>query len=121
VANEKSIGDVVRELVELLRAYAKQEVTEPFGRLKHYLTFGLGGAVLLGLGLSFISLGILRTIQHLAWTEDGYGSLVPYLGMIVFQVIVMVVCGLKIKSSMAGKGVGPSGSTMTTKAEEVLS
>jgi hypothetical protein len=118
VANEKSVGEVFTELRVLLVAYARQETVEPLDRLKHYLGLGIPGAFALALGLYLISLGILRGLQHISWTSTGFGSIVPFLGMIAFQLVVLFVCYRKIKSSMAGGGVGPSGSTMTTRSQE---
>ena len=65
----------------MLVDYAKQETVEPLKALKDYLLWGIVGAVMLFLGISFISLGVLRLVQ----TEGGdnvdggsWGSLVPY-------------------------------------------
>jgi hypothetical protein len=108
VANEKSVGEVLRELRDLLVAYARQETVEPLNRLKHYLGFGIPGALVMSLGLLLVSLGILRGFQHISWTSTGFGSLLPYAAMVVFQGIVIFVCYRKIRSSMAGRGVGAS-------------
>jgi hypothetical protein len=118
VPAEKTLGEVLRELKDLLVGYARQETVEPFHRLAHYLKFGLPGAISLTLGLFFLSLGILRGLQHLSWTTTGFGSLVPYLGMIVFQIIVLVVCALKIRASMAGGGVGASAASVPPRERE---
>jgi hypothetical protein len=121
VANEKTVSEVFGELRELLVGYARQETVEPLNRLKHYLGFGIPGALVLCLGLSFISLGILRGLQHLSWTTTGFGSLVPYAVMGVFQLIVLLICYLRIKRSMGGGGVGPSSGAVDVATEAGVS
>lgn len=95
-----SMGDTFRDLRELVVGYAKQETVDPLNKLKHYLGFGIPGALLLTLGLYLVSLGILRGLQHLSWTSAGFGSLVPYLGSLVFLIVVMVICFKKASTSM---------------------
>ena len=50
-AKQKSLGEVVSDIVELLKAYAKQETLGPLKRLGRYLGFGIGGSVLIATGL----------------------------------------------------------------------
>jgi hypothetical protein len=119
VANDKSVGEVLRELRDLLVSYARQETVEPLSRLKHYLGFGIPGALAMSLGLLFVSLGILRGLQHISWTTTGFGSLVPYVAMGVFLAVVLLVCYFKIRSSMSGRGVGPSGAESGRNLDDV--
>ena len=108
---DKSVGEVFQELRDLLVTYARQETVEPLARLKHYLGFGIPGALVLTLGLYLVSLGILRGLEHLSWASVGFGSLVPFLGAATFLGIVVLVCVAKIRTSMAGGGVGTPAST----------
>ena len=55
-------GDA-RELVDLVIAYAKQETLEPLKGLGKNAALGLGGAVLLGIGGVFCSIGALRAME----------------------------------------------------------
>lgn len=105
VAITKTVTEEGRELAELLRDYAKQETIEPLAKLKHYLGFGIPGAILLALGVYLISLGILRGMQHLAVASgDGFGSLLPLLASSAFLLAVSGVCIAKARRSMAGGG-----------------
>ena len=47
----KSIQQVATELWELSTAYAKQETLDPLKGLGRYLSYGIGGALLLGGGI----------------------------------------------------------------------
>ena len=66
----KSIPQVATELWELTVAYAKQETVDPFKGLGRYLSFGLGGSLVLGIGSSCCCCRLLRALQ----TETGTPS-----------------------------------------------
>jgi len=57
-------SDQVNELRELVVGYAKQETVEPLKRLKRFLAFGVSGAMCVGIGVSFLLLGLLRGLQQ---------------------------------------------------------
>ena len=87
---DDGIGGVVNDLWLLVRDYAKQETVDPLKALGRFIGYGLGGASLLGLGLAFGALALLRLLQ----TETGddlTGSLtwVPYA--VTFALTAMVV------------------------------
>jgi len=95
--NPKSIPDVVQELWELLKAYAQQETIDPLRGLGRYLGFGIGGAALLSLGLVFLALGLLRTLQ--TKTGDvftGWLSAMPYLIVLVAVALVAALAASRI-------------------------
>lgn len=95
--NPKSIPDVVQELWELLKAYAQQETIDPLRGLGRYLGFGIGGAALLSLGLVFLALGLLRTLQ--TKTGDvftGWLSALPYLIVLVAVALVAALAASRI-------------------------
>ncbi len=73
-------------VVELVKAYAKQETLGPLKGAGRWLAMGAIGAALLGLGLALLILGLLRLLQA-EWTRSATGSLswLAYL-------IVLVVC-----------------------------
>jgi membrane protein implicated in regulation of membrane protease activity len=79
----------VRELRELVIAYAKQEASDPLTGLKRYAGFGLAGAVLIGTGVFFLAIGALRAMQQYGHRlTHGNFSWVPYI------VVVIVMAGL---------------------------
>ena len=69
----------VRELKDLVVAYAKQEATDPLKGLTRTVGFGLGGALLLGTGVCFLAVGLLRALQaNRGRLVHGNWSWVPY-------------------------------------------
>lgn len=77
----------VRELRELVVAYAKQEATEPLTGLKRYAGLGLAGAVLMGTGVFFLAIGALRAMQQYGgWIVHGNWSWVPYFAVVIVLV-----------------------------------
>ncbi len=53
----------IRELKELVIAYAKQETVDPLKGLLRYVAFGIAGALLIGTGVTFAAIGALRALQ----------------------------------------------------------
>ena len=71
--------ETVNDLVELLKAYAKQETVGPLQRLGRYLGFGLGGSVVIATGCILLLLGLLRVLQtETGSTFTGSWSWAPY-------------------------------------------
>lgn len=53
----------IRELKELVIAYAKQETLDQLKGLGRYVAYGVGGALLIGTGVMFLAIGALRALQ----------------------------------------------------------
>ena len=91
-------GDA-RELVDLVIAYAKQETLEPLKGLRKNALLSLGGAVFLGIGGLFCSIGALRAMQsETDFFERHNLTYLPYF----FTVIILVVL-----SAIGWVGLGP--------------
>jgi hypothetical protein len=75
----------IRELKELVIAYAKQETIDPLKGLWRYVAYGLGGALLLGVGITFLAIGALRALQgdHQGPHFTGNWSWAPYAIVVV--------------------------------------
>jgi hypothetical protein len=72
--------DTIRELKDLVVAYAQQETIDPLKGVGRYIAYGILGALLLGSGLFFLSMGLLRVLQ--TQTGDAFTdwrSFLPYL------------------------------------------
>jgi hypothetical protein len=98
----KSIQDIVQELWELLKNYARQQTVDPLRGLGRYLGFGIGGAALLSLGLFFLVLSALRVLQ--TETGDvftGWLSAMPYLIVLAAAGLVAALAATRISK---GKG-----------------
>jgi hypothetical protein len=87
---QKTVTENIRDLWELLLAYARQEMVDPLKGLGRYIGWGVGGSLFLGLGLVLLALGGLRALQtETGDVFDGNWSFAPYL--IVFVVLVAVL------------------------------
>jgi len=96
----RNVPDTVKDLWDLLVAYAKQETVDPLRNLGRYLGFGLAGMVLLTLGTFLLGLALLRFVQTMTgdWVNDPW-SWVPYLAPLAFWGLV-----IGIAVSRIGKG-----------------
>jgi len=95
---EQGPAEMIGDIWQLVRDYAKQETIDPLKSIGNFLKWGLPGAVLLTLGLLFGSLAILRGLQD-ETGESLTGSLtwVPYLVALVFALITAALAALAIK------------------------
>ncbi|MEZ5180594.1 MAG: hypothetical protein R2702_01735 [Acidimicrobiales bacterium] len=99
--DEKGVGEVVNDLWQLTRDYAKQETIDPLKSLGRFLSRGIGGAALLALGVLFGALAVLRALQtetgeHLTGSWD----FVPYAVALLFTLACTVLAVLAIKKPM---------------------
>ena len=79
----------MRELQELVVAYAKQETIEPLKGMARLAGFGIAGALLVGMGVAFMSIGMLRGLQSLSgWAVHGNWSWVPYIAVVIALVLL---------------------------------
>jgi uncharacterized membrane protein YqjE len=84
--------ETVRELRDLVIAYAKQEATDPLRGLTRAVAFGVGGALLIGTGVLFLAIGLLRALQeNRGWLVHDNWSWVPYVVVVVALLIVAAV------------------------------
>lgn len=103
-AAPKSIPQVATELWELATAYAKQETIDPLKGLGRFLGYGIGGAILLGIGVVILLLSGLRALQTETGTAlTGNLSWVPYL---VVVAVGLVLIGLAVLRVSKRKGPG---------------
>lgn len=91
-------------VVDLVKTYAKQETVDPIKNAGRFLGFGAIGAVLLGIGLSLIALGLLRLVQtEFDNLARGGWSFVPYLIVLVACVGVIALAASRIKKPSLNK------------------
>jgi hypothetical protein len=86
--------ETVGGVVDLVKAYAMQETLGPLKGAGRWLAMGLIGAVLLGLGLSMIILGILRMFQT-EWPRSASGAL-SWLAYLLVLLITVALAALSI-------------------------
>jgi hypothetical protein len=95
----KSIPEIAQEIWELAVAYAKQETVDPLKGLGRFLGYGIGGAILLGLGTSMLLLAGLRALQtETSTTFTGSLSWAPYLIVLAAGVLLSALALWRITS-----------------------
>jgi hypothetical protein len=98
---DKGVGEVVNDLWQLCRDYAKQETIDPLKSIGRFIGWGIGGALLLGLGLCFGALAVVRLLQtETGDALDGHLDFVPYLAAFVFTVVAVGLSAAAIKRPM---------------------
>jgi hypothetical protein len=95
---EKSIPQVMTELWEMTVSYAKQETVEPLKGLGRFIAFGVGAALLGGIGIILLTLSALRALQtHNDGHFDGNLNWVPYLIALVLLAVLIALAVKRIK------------------------
>lgn len=102
----KSVPEILRELWELLVAYARQETVDPLRNLGRYLGFGLAGSFLMGTGMVLLAMALLRGLQDSTSVFDGFWSWAPYALTVVGlgTVIGVAVSRITKQSGRSGEG-----------------
>ena len=91
----------VTELKDLVVSYAKQETLDPLRTLGQYLGFGIAGAVLIGSGVAFGLLALLRGLQDITFFNDpaepdgGTWSWAPYF---IVMIVGLIIAGLFLRT-----------------------
>ena len=94
VSAKKSDSGDIGDVIGLVKTYVRQETVGPLKGIGRKIGLGVAGAFLLGLGLFFLALGLLRLIQtKIPRLAEGTMSLLSYLIVIVF---CLAVTGLAV-------------------------
>jgi hypothetical protein len=103
-SEQKSLPTLVKELRELVVAYARQETVEPLRGLVRFVLFGILGSFMIGIALLLFVVAGLRALetetgQHLTgnWSWAPYG---------IVTVACFVVAGLAVAAATRGGGKG---------------
>jgi hypothetical protein len=96
-------SEQVTDIVDSVKAYARQETIEPLRGAARWVAVGTLAAVSLGLSMVFVSLAVLRLSQDLGGTAlDGSWSFVHYLiTLTVVSVLVWISFGRISQRSLA--------------------
>ena len=97
---EASVGDIV----DYVKAYAKQETVGPLKGAGQWLGYGAAAAFLLSIGVMLLLLGLLRLLQT-EWTRSATGSLswVAYLITLLVAVVAIALAISRIKKATLSK------------------
>ncbi|MGA7756315.1 MAG: hypothetical protein WCA57_00595 [Ilumatobacteraceae bacterium] len=93
---DASVGDIV----DYVKAYAKQETVGPLKGAGSWLGFGAAAALLFSIGVVLLLVGLLRLLQT-EWTRSATGSLswLAYLITLLVAVAVIAVAISRIKKA----------------------
>jgi hypothetical protein len=94
--DDASLGEVI----EFVKAYAKQETVGPLKGAGRWLGFGAGAAFAMGLGLMIVLLGLLRLIQtEFDRLATGSLSWAAYAVTLVVTLILLAITIMRVKKS----------------------
>lgn len=95
----------VTDLVDSVKAYARQETIEPLRGAARWVAVGTLAALSLGLAMVFVSLAVLRMSQDLGGTAlDGSWSFVHYLITLAVVSILVALSYSRISRRSLAKG-----------------
>lgn len=98
-------SDQVTDIVDSVKAYARQETLEPLKGAARWVAVGTVAAVSLGLAMVFLSLAVLRLSQDLGGTAlDGGWSFVHYLITLVVVSALVALSFSRISQRSLAKG-----------------
>ncbi len=98
--DDASLGEVI----DYVKAYAKQETLGPLKGAGSWLAYGAAGALALGLGLLLLMVGLLRLVQT-EWTRSATGALswVSYFIVLVVTVALLGFTLTRVKKAYLNK------------------
>ncbi|MEY3290925.1 MAG: hypothetical protein RLY19_1016 [Actinomycetota bacterium] len=100
-----SSTDQVIDVVDTVKAYARQETIEPLKGAARWVAVGSVASLSLGLALVFVTLAVLRLSQDLGGTVlDGSWSFVHYFITLVVLSILVAITFSRISQSSLAKG-----------------
>jgi hypothetical protein len=97
LGTERSRGDDVSQLLDTVKAYAKQETLGPLKGVGRSIGLGLAGVLCLGIGVLFLLVAVLRVLQTETSAFDGNWSFVPYVIDLVLAIAIVVLALSRIK------------------------
>ena len=104
--NKAATDDDMGSVIDYVKSYARQEIVTPVQNAPRWIGFGLGGALMFGIGLMFVVLGALRFMQTAFPAEFhrvGWSLLMYSIG--IFVCVLVIAFGLKkIKKPTLEKG-----------------
>jgi hypothetical protein len=94
----------IGELVEYVKTYARQETLGPLKGAGRWLALGTAAAVVLGLGLMLLMLGLLRLLQT-EWERSATGRLswLSYLIVLVVVAALLLITVTRISKKSLNK------------------
>lgn len=99
-------GDRVADVVQSVKAYARQETIEPVRGAARWVAVGTVAALSLGLAMVYLALGVLRLSQDLGGSSmAGAWSFVHYLVSLVVTAVLVALAVSRIRQRSLERGV----------------
>jgi uncharacterized membrane protein YdbT with pleckstrin-like domain len=94
----------VGEVIEYVKAYAKQETVGPLRGAGRWIAYGAAGAILIAFGLMLLLLGLLRVLQTESFGfQSNHWSWVNYVIVIVVCVVFIALAAWRINQRYLNK------------------
>ena len=90
-------GSSITELIDLVRAYAKQETIGELRGTGRWLAWGAIGGTSVLLGLLFVLIGVLRLLQSTVFEGSSGLSWAPYFIVLLLTVALVVFSQSRIR------------------------
>lgn len=101
---QPSSTDLVNDVVQSVKTYARQETVGPIKGAVRWVGIGLVAAVCLGVATLYGALAVLRLSQDLGGVAlDGAWSFVHYLITVVVLAVVVAAAGSRVRKSSLQK------------------
>lgn len=97
-------GSSLTELVDLVRAYAKQETIGELRGTGRWLAWGAVGGISILLGLLFTLVGVLRLLQSTVFDDSTSFSWVPYFIVLGLALALIVFSQSRISKPFLNSG-----------------
>jgi hypothetical protein len=102
-ADRSGLSGDVKDVVDMLKAYARQETLGPFKDVGRFVGFGIAGSVFLAVGVLLLGLAGLRALQTQFGTWfTGNWSWSPYLIMLIPCALVIFMSTRAIMKAAGG-------------------
>jgi len=107
-SEDKGLAEVLTDLWQLVRDYARQETIDPLKSIGRFVGFGAAGAAALSLALLFASLAVLRGLQtETSGHLTGSWNWVPYAVTLVIDAVAVALALRAIKKPVRDGGHAP--------------
>ena len=90
-------GSSISELIDLVRAYAKQETIGELRGTGRWLAWGAVGGVSILLGLLFVLVGVLRLLQSTIFDGSSAMSWAPYFIVLALTIALVFFSQSRIR------------------------
>lgn len=97
-------GSSISELIELVRAYAKQETIGELRGTGRWLAWGAVGGISILLGLLFTLIGVLRLLQSTVFDGSTAFSWIPYFIVLGLALVLIVFSQTRIRKPFLNRG-----------------